>query len=296
MSTIVSIHSFRAGTGKSNITANVAAQFALRGKRVGVVDTDIPSPGIHTLFGMGEQNVDKTINDYLQGRCDIEETAYDVSAYVGEGKVTAAGGDIFLIPSSHRAGEITRILRDGYDVGLLNDGIQTLIEKLNLDYLFIDTHPGLNEETLLSIAISDLLIIVLRTDRQDWQGTAVTVDVARNLHVPHLYLAINMVPLPQYDFIAELRRQAGEEIRQQVEEISAFFEKQRRQEKEEQLQQMEDLRRQVKETFAAPVIAILPLSEGVARMQSADLFSLRVPDHPFSEGIRAIAAAIEATR
>lgn len=67
------------------------------------------------------------------------------------------------------------MLREGYDVGLLNDGFQSLIEELNLDVLRIDTHPGLNEETLLSIAISDTLLIILRPDQQDYQGTSVTV-------------------------------------------------------------------------------------------------------------------------
>jgi Mrp family chromosome partitioning ATPase len=37
-------HSFRGGTGKSNMTANVAALLAQSGKRVGVIDADIQSP------------------------------------------------------------------------------------------------------------------------------------------------------------------------------------------------------------------------------------------------------------
>jgi len=41
-----------------------------------------------------------------------------------------------------------------------------LVKALALDYLFIDTHPGVNEETLLSIAISDKLFVVLRPDHQ----------------------------------------------------------------------------------------------------------------------------------
>ncbi|MCK4652104.1 MAG: P-loop NTPase, partial [Methanosarcinales archaeon] len=41
---IVSIHSFRGGTGKSNITANMATYIASKGNRVGVIDTDIQSP------------------------------------------------------------------------------------------------------------------------------------------------------------------------------------------------------------------------------------------------------------
>jgi len=60
----------------------------------------------------------------------------------------------------------------GYDVPQLNDGFHDLQQTLTLDYLFIDTEPGVNEETLLSIAISDTLVIVLRTDHQDDQAAA----------------------------------------------------------------------------------------------------------------------------
>jgi MinD-like ATPase involved in chromosome partitioning or flagellar assembly len=38
----ISVHSFRGGTGKSNLTANLAANVALKGHRVGIVDTDYP--------------------------------------------------------------------------------------------------------------------------------------------------------------------------------------------------------------------------------------------------------------
>lgn len=255
MSKIVSIHSFRGGTGKSNITANVSAQFAKKGYRVGVVDTDINSPGIHVLFKMDEEEMDKALNDYLWGRCDIEDAAYDVSAKIGKGEVVVMSGNIYLIPSSMRVGEITRVLRDGYDVGLLNDGFRSLVDKLNLDYLFIDTHPGLNEETLLSIAISDVLIIILRTDQQDFQGTAVTVDISRKLDVPSLYLVVNKA-------------------------ISSY--------------NVDDLREQVETTYKAPVAAIIPLSEDVASMQSSDIFSLCYPDHPITQEILNIVSVIEA--
>ncbi len=63
MATIVSIHSFRGGTGKSNTTANLAAIYAQQGLRVGVIDTDIQSPGIHVLFGLAGDEVEASLND-----------------------------------------------------------------------------------------------------------------------------------------------------------------------------------------------------------------------------------------
>jgi len=257
MAKIVSIHSFRGGTGKSNLTANLTALVARQGYRVGVVDTDIQSPGIHVIFGMDEEKMDKSLNDYLWGRCAIEDTAYDVSPVlkVGQGEVAVMGGGIYLIPSSIKVGEIARILREGYDVSLLNDGFQDLINRLDLDYLFIDTHPGLNEETLLSIAISDVFLLILRPDQQDFQGTAVTVEVARKLDVPKMLLVVNKA-LPSFDFDA--------------------------------------LKKQVEEAYSAPVACILPLSEDMVRLASKSVFSLEYPDHPLTQNFQEIARQVMA--
>jgi septum site-determining protein MinD len=58
-------------------------------------------------------------------------------------------GNLFLIPSSVQPGEITRVLRDGYDAQRLVEGLRHLADTVALDFLLIDTHPGLQEETLL---------------------------------------------------------------------------------------------------------------------------------------------------
>ncbi len=251
MSTIVSIHSYRGGTGKSNLTANLASSLVQQGKRVAIVDTDIQSPGLHVLFGMNPQNMGLTLNDYLYGRCSIEQAAYDVTSKLGSS--VPLGGALYLIPSSIKAGEITRVLREGYEVNLLTDGFRKLMKTFRLDYLLIDTHPGLNEETLLSIIISDTLVLILRPDQQDFQGTAVTVEVARKLKLKKLLLVVNKV-LPKLDF--------------------------------------ENLKQQVQATYNAPVAGILPVSEEMIELGSAGLFSLAYPDHPYSQGVREVAAQI----
>jgi MinD-like ATPase involved in chromosome partitioning or flagellar assembly len=253
MAKVVSVHSFRGGTGKSNTTANLAVAVAQKGLRVGIVDTDIQSPGIHVLFGFNEEKMQRSLNDYLWGRCKVEETAYDVTQVLG---TASADGAIYLIPSSLRAGEIARVLREGYDVGLLNDGFQDLIRSLRLDYLFIDTHPGLNEETLLSITISDILLLILRPDQQDFQGTAVTVDIARKLEVPDMLLLVNKV-LPSFDRDA--------------------------------------LQADVEKTFSTPVAAVLPLAEEMMQLGSRHIFCLQYPNHPLAQLLISVAERVTAS-
>ena len=186
---IVSIHSFRGGTGKSNIAANLAAMAALEGKRVAVMDTDMASPGIHVIFGMGREKMKYTLNDYLRGSCDITDTCLDLTD-----RLKIKRGKLFLIPSSMAATDITRILREGYEVGDLKKGFTDVIKGKDLDYLIIDTHPGLDRETLLSMATAHYLFVVARIDEQDLLGTAATLSVARKLQVPEIRIIINKKP------------------------------------------------------------------------------------------------------
>ncbi len=194
MSQIISIHSFRGGTGKSNIAANVAYLLAKNGKRVGIIDTDVQSPGIHAIFGIRAGELKNTLNDYLLGRASIESVAHSLSQIAANDprRSYLLNLNLWLIPASIQPNEIAQVLQKGYDVGLLNDGFHHLVQRLNLDVLIIDTHPGLNEETLLSIAISDALCIIMRPDEQDYQGTAVTVDIARKLEVPRMRIALSL--------------------------------------------------------------------------------------------------------
>lgn len=256
MTKIISTHSYRGGTGKSNVTANLAAGLALRGLRVAVVDTDIQSPGIHTLFRVDPHSVHFTLNDYLWGKCGVREAALNVtSGVVDEAGVcqVPAGGQVFLVPSSIKTGEIARILKEKYDVEDLNNGFHDLCHELDLDFLLIDTHPGVNEETLLSIAISDTLMLLLRPDIQDYQGTAVTLELARKLEVPQLLLVVNKA-LESFDF--------------------------------------RDLAQRVFSSYRTPVAAVLPLSTDLVRIGSTGLMRVLYPDHPFSQGIESLVEAI----
>jgi septum site-determining protein MinD len=245
MSRIISVHSFRGGTGKSNTTANVAALLAAAGRRVGVIDTDILSPGIHVLFGLEQDGIGHCLNDYLWGRCALPAAAYDVTP-----AGTAGPGRIWLVPSSVAPHDIARVMHEGYDVARLGEGFRALIAELDLDVLILDTHPGLNEETLLAIAMSDALAIVLRPDHQDYEGTHVTVTVARKLAVPTMVLVVNKTP-EVFDAV---------EVRERMEKA-----------------------------YECPVAAVVPHSDELMVLSSGGIFALQHPEHPVTALYRGLA-------
>ena len=159
-------------------------------------------------------------------------------------------GRLYLIPSSMEPGEITRVLREGYDAQRLTRGLRELVDQLSLDVLFIDTHPGLNEETLLSLVISDVLLIVMRPDRQDFEGTGITARVAKELDVPRISIVVNKTPT---DFDPEA--------------VAA----------------------RVRATYDCDVAAVLPHSDDLMRLGSDGVFSLINPDHELTALYRTLA-------
>ena len=249
MAKIISVHSFRGGTGKSNTTANIATLLAAAGQRVGVVDTDVQSPGLHVIFGLKGLELTTTLNDYLGGKATIAQTAHRV---LGD----QVAGQLYLIPSSMRTDEIVHVLREGYDIRLLTTAFRELIEELNLDILLIDTHPGLNEETLFALAISSAVVIVMRPDQQDYEGTGVTVEVARSLEVPQMTIIVNKVP--------------GDLDPVQIHD-------------------------QVQQTYQCHVGAVIPHSDRMMQLASSGVFALRYPDDPITAQLQRVADQLLAT-
>ncbi len=245
MGKTISVHSFRGGTGKSNITANLATMCAMNGSRVGVIDTDIQSPGVHVIFGLGNKKLKNTLNDFLYKKCDIDAVAVDVTKQLG----ITGDGKLFVFPAALDANEITKVLREGYEVTTMSEGFSEIMGAKNLDYLFIDTHPGLNEETFLSIALSDILLVILRPDEQDYLGTSVTLTISKKFEIPKIFLIMNKL-LPKY--------------------------------------KANDVEKKLTKTFHVPVAGIIHFSEEFADAASADVFIVNNPDHAFTKIIEQI--------
>ena len=108
----------------------------------------------------------------------------------------------------------------------------------------------MNEETLLSIAISDHFLLVLRPDKQDFQGTSVTIELARRLEVENISVMLNKVP---------------------------------------ESMDLELLKEQVESGYEAEVVGMLPLCSEMAELASSGLFVNRYPQHRLSQTLARIA-------
>ncbi|MGF1575476.1 MAG: MinD/ParA family protein [Cyanophyceae cyanobacterium] len=252
MTVLVSLHSFRHGTGKTSLVANMAVMLAHRGFRVGIMDTDWQAPGIHLLFGHKEGEIDTKFDQLVQENPLLQQTDWDPLL---DFRANNLHGSVVLIPNSSNATtkDITGLLRNGLDVVELSHQLHYEIEPLHLDYVLIDSHPGFDEGSLFLMTLADLVVIVISLDQQDLQGAAVLVDLAHYLDIHQMQMVGNQIP-------AHL--------------------------------QPEQVLETLQSTYGIPVVGLLPFSEDILELAGQGIFCLHYPDHPFSRKVEAIVESI----
>ncbi|WP_214412403.1 MinD/ParA family ATP-binding protein [Sphaerisporangium fuscum] len=242
MARIVTLHSCRGGTGKSSTAANMALLLAAEGRRVALVDADIRSPAVETMFGSPGGRDGCSLADYLVGRCEIEDAVRPL-----------ASGGLFIVPARTGMTAINEISANGYDVGLLNEGFGRLIAALDLDVLLLDTHTGINTETVMAVAGADALVIVTRADRLDLAGAAESVALADRFGCVRRAVVVNMVPdaAPRSDLV--LRAETA---------------------------------------YGTPVTAVLPYVPEMAELAGEQIFVSAHPGHSLVAGYQKINSAV----
>lgn len=240
MPQIITLYSYRGGTGKTSTAANMAYLMAAGGLRVGVVDTNLHSPAVEAMFGISGYPGQRSLADYLLGRCEIEDAAYPF-------RVPGTGCDIYLVTGRIGTAGVDEILERGYDVGLLGECFDRLINILKLDFLVLDTHAGFNNETLTAVARSDTLIIMARPDRLDLTGAGEMVSLTGRLGRTNRLMVVNMAP--------------GGRV-------------------------PSDLKESLETTYESVIITVLPYSPEASALAGEQLFAVADPAHPLVAGYR----------
>ncbi len=187
MTKVIAVHSFKGGTGKTTLTANLAATLA-QTHRVGVMDLDLSGPGLHVIFGLKRGEIKSTLTDIFLGDATPNDVVIDLTQRLGLAK-----GKLYFCPASNKVEDMLRLLRAGLEVSLFQDTLQKVGEQYKLDFIIVDTHPGVENDTVLSMGCCDALVLVSRVDQQDLFGTAVMVLLAETFEKP-TFLTLNMIP------------------------------------------------------------------------------------------------------
>ena len=253
----ISIHSSRGGTGKSLISSNMAVIYASEGRNVALLDFDFRAPSFLTIFEAGG-TVKRWVNDYLDGKAKIEDIMVDVTdRFKTKGKLLVG----FANPDMEAMREMARKDRK-WQMQALRRVIsmkQELAEKFGVDFVIIDTSPGIQYSSVNSVVSADVSVIVSTMDILDIDGVQ---RIVRELYEPFEKKTVIIMnkAIPQ-EFVSEDRKEA--------------------------------LLARVKGMFTHPLTAIIPCYCNLLIASRISPFVLEKPNHPFSQALKEIAKRLE---
>jgi MinD-like ATPase involved in chromosome partitioning or flagellar assembly len=161
---IITIHSYKGGTGKTNISMNLAVIAANRAKRVALLELDLDSPAIHTSF----QNArGRWLNEYLDGEAPLKDILADVTEQAKTDGLLQIG---FADPRMEEVRKSAARDRKG-QLDVLRRLMKVRDELKEYDYVFFDTSPGVTYSSVNAIISADRVVLVARPDSFDIEGT-----------------------------------------------------------------------------------------------------------------------------
>jgi len=163
---VISFYSFKGGVGRTTATVLTALLLARLGKKVMLVDFDLEAPGVSSIFA--NQNEESysllSVKGFVDFIVDFESSKRDINKinlddyYFRKNEqalVGTLGGELFIIPAistdNHSASSyINKLSKTNIRFENSNQYIPDLFlkkmeEKLNPDYILIDTRTGIND-------------------------------------------------------------------------------------------------------------------------------------------------------
>lgn len=185
MASCIAFHSYKGGTGKTTIAANLAALLAKKGHRVFLLDLDVYAPSLQAYF---DREPKRWINDFLNGTAEVGDVIMDLTPAIeevyynsnpstkGKEKIT---GKLWVGFCNSKKEEIYRLeggggKQDSSKIQLLRRFIllrEQLISLHDADYIIIDTSPGIRYWSINALAVADTLFLTLKMGDLDIDGT-----------------------------------------------------------------------------------------------------------------------------
>jgi chromosome partitioning protein len=257
------LHSYKGGTGKTTLIANLAAFYAMGGMRVCLLDFDLYAPSLTIYFRKTPQSY---LNNLLSGEAEISDVLVDLSPELGlKGKLFLG----FSSPGKEDIRDIEIKHEMKWQLAALRRFLSAknqLFEEYKIDYLFLDTSPGIRYWSINTLAAADILFLIMKNSDMDIEGTKKMInDIYDSLarFGSKYFIILNKVPGASPT--DELRWGANEKA------WEAELEK----------------------YVGTQVIGSIPCFCDVQFSRHEFLFAVEQPDHPFSKKLVALAEKIK---
>ena len=185
----IAFHSYKGGTGKTTIAANLSTLLVSKGFNVLLIDMDVYAPSLHVYFN---SKPEKWMNNYLLDDLEFSDVIYDFTNVIQEFHSSTSPsykkkGKFNIVFSNPKKEEITSLdfqNRDSSKSQMLKKMLY-LKEKTNsdisYDYIILDTSPGIRPWSINALAIADIIILSLKMDHIDIEGTKqMAIDVYKS--------------------------------------------------------------------------------------------------------------------
>jgi len=256
MGKIIAFHSYKGGTGKTLLSINLAATYVRKGKNVCLLDLDFRAPSLQARFKTEGNGY--WLNDYLNGVCEINKVLTDLSHLSSrQGKFLVGLAN----PSTEAIREVSAKDRkwEMRALGRLLSLRSSLLNDMHLDYLILDTSPGLQYSSINAIVAADVALVVTSLDASDIKGTQRMTSELYDLFEKKTGIVVNKV-LPDI-----LSSTVGKK------NFSEHFHN----------------------THNLPVLHTIPCFCDVLRAGGTCIFAEEKPEHAFAKTVEEIAQKIE---
>ena len=194
----------KGGVGKTTTVVNLAADLALDGERVLVVDVD-PQGNATSGFGIDRSQLRTTLYDVILGDADVRSTIVPTEidgCVIAPASVALAGAEVELANVEQRERRLARVLAHVVD---------------EFDYILLDCPPSLGLLTVNALTAADSVLIPTQCEYYALEGLSqliATLNLVRDNLNPSL--AIKGVVLTMYDARTNLSADVAAEVRRHL--------------------------------------------------------------------------------
>lgn len=308
----IAFHSYKGGTGKTTIASNLSAFLAKKGYKVCLLDLDIYAPSLQTYF---EITPKKWINDYLYSNAKFEDVVTDLSPLIAsEMERSLPDGKLYVGLCASNKEDFIRLEGGNSDFRkqLFHKLImfrEKLIERYNLDYIIIDTSPGVRYWSLNALAIADVFFLTLKMGDIDIEGTKKMVSEIYHSFTEYgskSFLIWNKVA--GYCMPQPYKKEAADNENSKLSDLSftssntnsdnyslsllSAEKKQRKIQVQDQKMEQIDTEDRLSDKVGMKVISTIPCYCDIQFSKKEFLTAIQIP-HPFSEKIESLVNSMQ---